>query len=289
MKKVTTAEERMQLHKNGIYLEGYFNSYPSISVGRMSALFFVLLFVFLLSIAYFFELWKIMLVLGWIFYVVCIMFEPMLYRFDLRCFQKKKLRQLLKEDDIAINWVTIVQIDKESRLISFLEDDAKSPKGEPYIVDYIATDRDCRWVVKGERIILVHIWDKKGKEILLPMIPKREFTLLREKEKCAPVRIAGIVHVPHANAFLLKENEALFHSRSSSNNWTIDIEKYGRSRRGDRMPNAIFVYEWTGESYERNQYWQDRIGDWSYGDILQKKKKKYIIGKPQYYFVSDKK
>lgn len=286
MKTITTDEERMQLHKNGYFLEGYFNSLRSISVGKTMILFSALVLVFFIMFVYYFELWKMMTVLALISVAVCVVFEPLLYIFDLRWFQKRKLQQLLKEHDIAINWATIVQIDKENHRISYLEDDAKNPEGKPYIVDYIATERDCRWVVKGERIILVHIRDKKGKEILLPMIPKREFNLLREKEKCAPVRVAGVVHVPHPNAFLMKEKEVLFHSCFSVNNWTIDLKKYGRSRCGERMPNAILVDEWNGEAYERKFYLSGRIGNWSYGDILQKKEKRFIIGNPEYYFVS---
>ena len=285
MKTITTDEERMQLHKNGYFLEGYFNSLRSMNVGKMALLFSVFVFTFVLLFVYYLELWKMLTVVALISVAGCVVFEPLLNIMDLRWFQKRKVKQLLKEQQVEINWATIVQIDKENRRISFLEDDAKSPEGKPYIVDYIATGRDCRWVVKGERIILVHIRDKGGKEILLPMIPKREFSLLREREKCGPVRVAGIVHVPHPNAFLRKENEVLFHSRFSVNNWTIDLKKYGRGRCGERMPNAILVDEWNGEAYERNLYMVGLFGNWSYGDILQKKEKRFIIGNPEYYFV----
>ena len=282
MKTITTEEERMQLHKNGIYLEGYFNALISLKAGRSVDVIFSLLAIAIILCAMGGAALWVFLFVGIELLMLCI--RPLLYAHDLRRFQEKKIKQFLKEQHIEINWATITQIDKENRQISFLEDDVKSPDGKPYIVDYIATERDCRWVVKGERIILVHIWDKKGKEILLPMIPKREFTLLREKEKCAPVRIAGIVHVPHANAFLLKENEALFHSRLSPDNSTVDLRKFGRDS-SSQMPKAIFVYEWKEDAYKLKLYWQERIGDWSYGDILQKKKKRNITGHPEYYFV----
>lgn len=280
MKTITTEEERMQLHKNGYFLEGYFNSLHSTGIDKMTCLIIVLGATFFLLLVSYFEAWEMMMVLVFISAVISVLFQPLLLVLEFRCFQKRKLKQLLKEQHIEINWVTIVQIDKEKHRISYLEDDAKNPEGEPYIVDYIATERDCRWVVKGERIILVHIRDKKGKEILLPMIPKREFNLLREREKCAPVRVSGVVHVPHPNAFLRKENEVLFHSYAASFNWTI-----APNERSVGRAIWILVYEWNGEVYERKWYWVERMRRWSYGDILQKKEKRFIIGNPGYYFV----
>lgn len=72
-----------------------------------------------------------------------------------------------------------------------------------------------------------YVWDKKDKEIVLPMIPKKEFWLIREKEKCGPINIFGVEHVPHVNAFRLKENAVIIHSRLSEDNMTIDLRKYG--------------------------------------------------------------
>ena len=43
MKTITTEEERMQLHKNGIYLEGYFNALISLTAGRSVDVIFSLL------------------------------------------------------------------------------------------------------------------------------------------------------------------------------------------------------------------------------------------------------
>lgn len=123
--------------------------------------------------------------------------------------------------------------------------------------------------------------------IYIEWIPKKEFQLIREKEECGPVNIFGVEHVPHVNAFRLKENEVIFHSRLSEDNMTIDLRRYGwKSRRGNRLPTAIFVYEWNGEEYDLKLYWIGRVRRWTYGDVLYKKRKKFIVGEPQYYFVS---
>ncbi len=284
MKKIVTEEERLQLYNNGIFLEGYFNSINSLGNVTQGQIIIVLIVG-----ALFVYIGLYIQITGWLLgaLLIYVSIYPMLYRPCFRRFLKRKSKQLLAEEHIEINWATIVQIDEDNRRISFMEDDVMSPECKPYIVDYIATESDCRSVVKGERIILVHSWDKKGKEAVLPMIPKPEFALMREKEKCAPVNVIGVEHVPHVNAFSLDSDEVIFHSRFSEVNTTVDLKKYGWSMsQSNKYPTAIFVYKRSGDGYELRLCWTDRVRRWSYGDILQMKRKKFTVGKPQYYFVS---
>lgn len=252
MEKIITKEERKQLLEHGIFLEGYFNAINSLGTVTWSQVIIVLgVGVLLIYIGCYIQ------IAGWLIGALAIflLVYPIVYVVCFRSFFKKKKRQLLEEERIEINWATIVQIDDENLRISFIEDEALSPKGKPYIVDYVATENDCRCVVKGERIILVHVRDKNDKEIVLPMIPKKEFQMIREKEECGPINIFGVEHVPHVNAFRLKENEVIFHSRLSEDNMTIDLRKYGwKSRSGNRLPTAIFVYERNGEEYDLKMF-----------------------------------
>ncbi len=280
MRKIFSDAERTQLLKDGIYLEGYFNSLISFYEGKIVSIICLLLMLAILVCAYVSKIFVIVFIVCLILFMI---FHPILLWHDFYQFQKKMLKKWLKEEHIEINWATIVKIDEEGRTISFLEDEAKSPTGTPYIVDYIATDKDCRCVKKGERIILVHIWDKEKKEIILPMIPRKKFSMLRDKEKCGPVYVAGLEHVPHVNAFFMEENDVIFHSRLSVDNWVVDIKKLGY---GNRHPSAIFVKEWNGISYEQKIYYTGRVRHWSYGDILQKKEKKHTIGAAEFYFIS---
>ena len=93
MKTITTDEERMQLHKNGYFLEGYFNSLRSMNVGKMALLFSVFVFTFVLLFVYYLELWKMLTVVALISVAGCVVFEPLLNIMDLRWFQKRKVKQ----------------------------------------------------------------------------------------------------------------------------------------------------------------------------------------------------
>ncbi len=286
MKKIVSQEERIQLQRNAMFLEGHFHALHS--TGNVTVLqVFICLLCGALSVLIqcYIQRPEWALVLFCVVILFGIFFRFPVNHIQYRLFYLKTKKRFLRQENISVNWATVVRIDEDNYRISYMEDEAFGPDGKPYIVDCVATARDCRCVVKGQRIILVHITEKNGKEYDLPMIPKKEFTLFREKEKCGPVNVIDIIHVPHTNAFYLKDDEVLFHSFFWEYNMAVNLSKYGyESRYIARPPMALFVYERMENEFELKMY---RVtgNRFRYGDILKKKRMKFTTGEPQFYFV----
>jgi len=287
LKKIDTKEEREQLRRNGIFLDGYFEAqYTQQGVRWGEVMVIVAVYLVWLTLAIYFEK-PISLFIG---FMVLAVIWPVI---DRLCYMRYALRRkkfFLSQDDIYINWVTVVQIDEKYQHISYMEDDVFQPFGEAYIVDYVATLNDCQSVFKGERLLIVHVQDKKGKKYSLLMIPKRNFNLYREKQKCNSVNVIGIKHVPHVNAFYMKnltalegqEEEVICHSKWILFNKTINAATFHLGNMNRKHPTMEFVYEWNGEAYELKGYEVLRTYQCEYGDILLKKRGKLT---KQVYFV----
>lgn len=289
MKKIVSQEERIQLKKNVIFLEGHFHALHSKGNVTVPQIFFGLVF-FVLSVMIqcYIQRPEWVLVFSGVVFLFGIFLRFPVNHIQYRLFYLKTKKRFLRQENISVNWATVVRIDEDNYRISYLEDETFGPDGKPYIVDCVATAQDCRCVVKGQRIILVHITEKNGKEYDLPVIPKKEFTLFREKEKCGPVNVIDIIHVPHTNAFYLKDDEVLFHSFFWEYNMAVNLSKYGyESRNITSQPTALFVYERKENEFELKMY---RVmgGRFRYGDILKKKREKFRMGEPQFYFVKSK-
>lgn len=278
MKKISTRKERNQLKYDADFLEGFFSVKYALTK-RSDILEAVLILVvtifmvcsfmaFVFFTGYRWILLWVLISLLFIFLMVTIV-----SREEFKYSQESRA-SLLSEEDICINWVTIVNVDRDNRIISYIEDEALSPDNRRYIVDYIATPGDCKKVVKGERILIVHIGAESGKPRSLLMIPGPGFELMRDSQECGPVRIGGLEHIPHKNAFIMNKRG------NSSDKEETEVIFWATSKSGviKPLPGAnsntltrIYVYEWKGRAFVRKCYIMRRTLKCEYGDILIKK------------------
>lgn len=276
MKKIATEEEREQLRFEADFLEGFFSVRYALSRESdvldavLIVLFTVivsgsfLVVVFCLGYGW---LWLWFLVVAFLLCLICgITHEAAAVHYE------KNKALLLAAEDIRLNWVTIVNVDKDNRLISYIEDGALAPDNRKYIVDCIATPGDCKRVVKGERILIAYISSEEGKRVPLLMSPKPGFRLMSESRQCGPVLITGAEHIPHLNAFSVNRNEAsgeevevLFCAPSGS----CVIKPPGTAR--GSIFTRIYYYQWNGRSFVRKSCIRRQELKCDYGDILIKK------------------
>lgn len=270
MKKITDIEERKELKKEGIFLEGMFWA----KYGNSNDVMVIMILVIATALMSFYQFhaeWMddhtyvlMLLSLLWVGYPLCWAVSPIL-------FYHNEVNKMVKSKELYVNWATIVSEDDKNRCISYIEDDALSPQNERYIVDCIATKKDCYNVMRGERILILRSKSKKGKWTTALVVVNKKMHLFEEKREHDPINITGLVHVPHAHAFDIAEHE--------KDRAVIVLTNDARRR---LTPASVYnsgrgfwhiFCEWNGEKWERKYFFSGvkMMPKADYGDIFYKK------------------
>lgn len=275
MIKITAKEEREQVKKSITFMEGVFAA----QFGKDIRNFIVqtsiaAAFIVICCVSYFFT-----------FNAMIVIIESALYMFIFfwssemlfKRYYQTEINTIFKNEELNVNWVTVVDIDKDKRCISYVEDGAKDEMNAAYIVDQVATRKDCESVIKGQRILIVYSCMKEKKVFPLLAVPKQTLQFMQESEECKVVRIGGLRHIPHRNALNMtrKEEEFAEHDGKEVIYCTEDFGncKVIKHPRIGRSSGAMYVYEWNGREYVLNAYNYKLSNKMKcdYGDIILKK------------------
>lgn len=220
MKKITQFEERWQLKNEGVFLEGTFVAqYEKEKTKNLVSLIISGLIIAIVLVCR--DTINLPL-LAVIFALSCFRGYQCFTKLIFPIYVKKVIQTLLYMDVIYVNWVTIVKVDAGNCVISYIEDGALGSDNQPYIVDYIATPKDCGLVVKGERVFILYVFTNEGKQIPLLVKTTENLHILEETKIHAPIHVSGLCHVPYTQKFSI-EKERRTNSKKKKELVTLGI------------------------------------------------------------------